>query len=298
MFGYIRPLQGELKVRELERFKACYCGLCHALGKRYGIAARFILSYELVFLAMLLWPQSEPIGIKHKRCMASPLKKRRCCAGSGTLDICAGYSVILTWWKLQDTASDESFVKSLPHRMLSLILKGAYKKAASQYPVFDGRVREELSALAAYESQDVKSFDMAADKFALILQAAAPDDIPESIRRPLLELLYHLGRWVYIVDACDDYRSDVKAGRFNPVVARFNPVDGKLRGEDASSLKTTLKHSNNILCSAFELLPENVWADTVRNMVYLGMPDICSRVLDGTWSPERYNRNLTRGLSD
>jgi hypothetical protein len=55
MFGYIRPLKGELKLREFEKFRACYCGLCSALGKEYGITSRLILNYDFFFLAALMW---------------------------------------------------------------------------------------------------------------------------------------------------------------------------------------------------------------------------------------------------
>ena len=46
-------------MRELDSFKACYCALCHALKDRYGAAARYILNYDFLFLAMLLWPEGE-----------------------------------------------------------------------------------------------------------------------------------------------------------------------------------------------------------------------------------------------
>ena len=36
MFGYIRPLVGEMKVRENEMFRAVYCGLCRSMGKHTG----------------------------------------------------------------------------------------------------------------------------------------------------------------------------------------------------------------------------------------------------------------------
>ena len=301
MFGYIRPLQGELKVRELERFKAGYCGLCHALGKKYGFASRFILSYELVFLAMLLWGDDEPVEIKRRRCIASPLRTRRYCKSNGALDACAGYSVILTWWKLRDTISDESFIKAIPHRMFSLILSRAYKNASSDYPEFNRRVREELSSLAEYESGHEPSIDGAADKFALMIQAAAPEISPDSVRRPMQELLYHLGRWIYIMDACDDFERDVKTGKYNPLLALYPQESGKfsdagklsdackLSDECVTRLKTTLAHSNNLLSSAFELLPENVWSRIVSNMIYLGMPDACSRVFEGRWPPKSSN---------
>ena len=97
------------------------------------------------------------------------------------------------------------------------------------------------------------------------------------------QLLYHLGRWIYIIDACDDYKDDAKAGRFNPVAEMYPPDNGTLPDDSIKRLQTTLTHSNNLICSAFELLPENPWTHTVENMVYLGMPDVCNRVLEGKW---------------
>ena len=54
MFGYVRISPDKLNGEEKELYQSCYCGLCHTLGKRYGAAARMILNYDLVFLAMLL----------------------------------------------------------------------------------------------------------------------------------------------------------------------------------------------------------------------------------------------------
>lgn len=53
MFGYIRPFQPELRMKEYEAYKSVYCGLCKELGRRYGIFARFTLSYDFTFLAIL-----------------------------------------------------------------------------------------------------------------------------------------------------------------------------------------------------------------------------------------------------
>ena len=33
MFGYVRPLPDELKVRDLRVWREDYCGLCRCLGK-------------------------------------------------------------------------------------------------------------------------------------------------------------------------------------------------------------------------------------------------------------------------
>ena len=68
MFGYVRPNRDELKVRELRDYEALYCGLCHALGRRYGFFARFFLNYDFTFLAMLL-DGSKPTA-ERKHCPA------------------------------------------------------------------------------------------------------------------------------------------------------------------------------------------------------------------------------------
>jgi len=284
MFGYIRPMQGELKVRELERFKAVYCGLCHALGKRYGLASRFILNYELVFLAMLLWDDNESIVIKQGRCIASPCIRKRYCSGNKALDISAGYSVLLAWWKIQDSIADESFIKSIPYRIAAAFLSRARKKAMRDYPIFSSAGSVQLSSLSAYEASAPGSVDGAADKFAKILQSAVSDELPEKVSRPMHELLYHLGRWIYIIDACDDYQDDAAADRFNPV-AKLYPCDTGISDEGKAALRATLMHSNNFVSSAFELLPENIWSQIVGNMIYLGMPDACERVFEGRWPP-------------
>jgi hypothetical protein len=153
-------------------------------------------------------------------------------------------------------------------------------------------VREGIAGLAEFEAQGERSLDETADKFAQMLKAAVPESMEDEIRRPLLELMYHLGRWIYIIDAFDDYREDAKESRFNPLIARFGLNDGSLAEKDASRLKTTIAHSNNLVCSAYELLPENVWTEIIGNIVYMGMPDVCSHVIGGTWQTYRRKKRM------
>ena len=284
MFGYIRPMQGELKVYELERFKACYCGLCHCLRTKYGLSAGFILNYELVFLAMLLWAPDENPVFEQGRCIAGPFRKKRYCAANDVLSTCAGYNVILTWWKLKDSVADNSFFKAIPHRLALMALRGAYKKASHEFSGFNESVRALLDNLSDYEASGETSLDGAADNFAKILCAAIPQSAPETVIPPLNELMYHLGRWVYIIDACDDYSDDFRDGRYNPVAARYpGDIDGEISKEGLERLKATLSHSNSLLRLAYELLPDNAWSGIVSNIILFGMPYICESVLSGEW---------------
>ena len=62
------------------------------------------------------------------------------------------------------------------------------------------------------------------------------------------QLLYHLGRWIYLIDAQDDLEEDAQAGRYNPVAARFGPQGNR------EALELTLNHSLNSMYSAAQLL--------------------------------------------
>ena len=63
--------------------------------------------------------------------------------------------------------------------------------------------------------------DQAADTFAQLLAAAAAG-VEDPVRRRVLEqMLYHLGRWVYLIDAADDLQKDAVSGNYNPVALRY-----------------------------------------------------------------------------
>ena len=49
MFGYIRPCRPELKIKDEARFRAYYCGICKALGRRSGPLCRALLRYCLLY---------------------------------------------------------------------------------------------------------------------------------------------------------------------------------------------------------------------------------------------------------
>lgn len=282
MFGYIKPLKDELKVREYEQFKACYCALCHTLKKEYGTFSRIILNYDFTFLAMLLWDGYDPPRFRCSRCIASPIRKKKRCLTNPSLQICAGYSVILAWWKLKDTVKDERFFKSLGDRLLLLLLRRSYHKASITFSEFEKSVQQNLNALSILEKTGSTSLDACADKFARITGALSSEVKDLAKRRPLEQLLYHTGRYIYIVDACDDLKEDAAARRYNPISARYQLAAGVLTDEAREALESTLKHSCGLIGTAYELLPRNDWSTILENIIYLGMPGVANRVLSGS----------------
>ena len=226
MFGYVRPPLEDLPPEETERFRQAYCGLCHTLAKRHGLAARFILNYDFTFLAILL-SQREAAPTACARCPASPLRRRSFLEPDAAMELAADESVILAYWQLRDGVADHGFWKSLLYRLLSRLLYRAYRRAAALRPEFDRTTRLQLDKLAQLETDRIPALDPAADAFAILLSAAA-EEVDDPVRRRVLEqLLYHLGRWVYLIDAADDLQKDAASGNYNPVALRYGLNGGE-----------------------------------------------------------------------
>ncbi len=275
MFGYVRPVRPELKCRDFDLYRATYCGLCRCLRHRYGPIAPMLLNFDFTFLALLLWPAEPSFTPCSGRCHANPLIHKPMCPNSPALELAADESIILAWWKLRDTVGDEGVWKGLPARMLSTVLRPSYRKAARLRPEFDRTVRICLGELNRLEREKCASIDRTADTFARILQAAAPEE--GTLGRVLSQMLYHLGRWIYLLDARDDLQEDIQRGRYNPLILRYGSQGG------GQEFENTLSHSLELVGAAFQLGEFGCRAALLENIIYLGLPLVQRAVFDGSW---------------
>ena len=295
MFGYILPPQKENAPQEYDRFRLAYCGLCHTLQRRYGFASRFILNYDFTYLAILL-SAGEETQTRCGRCPVSPLKKQCYATQSDALDLAADESVILTYWQLMDGIADHSFLKGLKYRILAAVLRPAYQKAATYRPVFASVTQEQLRLLADLEKRHCDSLDQTADTFATLLAAAA-DDLEDPVHRRILQqLLYHLGRWVYLIDAADDLPKDLAAGNYNPLVFRYSLSEGRLSPDIRSQFALTLDHSIHMAATAFELWDFGVWTELLSKTLYNSLFAVGKAVLDGTFHTSQREQKKYRLL--
>ena len=294
MFGYVRPSDDRLTPADRETFRAAYCGLCHALGARYGLVGRMILNYDLTFLAMVL---SDGAGeMCAKRCAVHPIRRRCCVAGDPALDAAADMSVILTYWQLRDGVEDHAWASGLKYRAGARLLESAYKRAAALRPEFDQAVRRQLQLLSALEQAKDPSMDRAADSFAVLLSSAA-EELTDPVRKRIMEqLLYHLGRWIYLIDGADDLKKDAESGNYNPVALRYGLTDGTWTPESRRDFATTLDHSIHQMAAAFELWDFGVWTPVLQSTFYGGLFQVGKAVLDGSF--HRPSRKKIREIEE
>ena len=142
------------------------------------------------------------------------------------------------------------------------------------------------------------SIDRAADTFAVLLESAA-HEVDDPVRRRILgQLLYHLGRWVYLIDAADDLMEDTKEGNYNPLLLRFSLVDGKWTQESRREFAATLDHSVHMMTTAFELWDFGDWIPILETTLYSGLFSVGKAVLDGTFKHRPRGRDRNKKVEE
>lgn len=220
MFGYVIANNDKLSPQEQSRYKACYCGLCHELGQRYGKLSRVILSYDLVFLILVrsAYRFSSKSGAKEaevmqqERCIAHPHKPHYFWCNSETA-FAADMSILLSYYQVEDDWKDDKKVVSLGQKQL---LKAAFHKVEGGYPKIGLEIQKGLEELSDIEKSGRLEPDAAASAFGCVMAAvfAGPEEDPL-----LAKLGFALGKWIYIMDACLDRKEDLKKMRYNPIPA-------------------------------------------------------------------------------
>ena len=283
MFGYVRGVKDLLSPEDAQRYEGVYCGLCHVLKERYGHRTQFILNFDFVFLAILLAQPEEACTFPACACPYKPWKKKACWPVNPALEAAADASVILTWWKLRDSVRDGDWKERTLSRSACLALKGPYRKAAALRPEFNTLVRDCLEELHRLEEANTPSLDRTADTFARILQGAATQLDPPWRASAVGQILYHVGRWIYLVDAWDDLPEDKLSGSYNPILARF----GQEAEAQQDYIRNTLHDSLGVADTAFTLLDWGEWEPLLGHILGTGLHAVEEAVFTGQWKKKQ-----------
>lgn len=278
MFGYIKIYKDELLVRDYEAYKAVYCGLCKKMGKEYSFLTRFILSYDCTFYAMFLMSQKyKCTGFERKRCCCNPLKKCSfCCGGDEALSKAAALSVILAYYKLIDDINDSSFLKRTAVKIIKPIFSHWRKKAAKKYPDMDNEARIMLDNQFKAEKDKNCCLDMAAEPTAKLLSNLLAGETDDEMKKQVYSHFgYHIGRWIYLMDAADDLQEDKKNDCFNPFLLENEKNITK------EQCKVVLSRCLAQAYDAYNLLDIKDFKGILDNIILKGLPLMQEKVLSG-----------------
>lgn len=282
MFGYLRPDKDTLMVKEFTLFRAVYCGICKEIKKSYGNIPRLALSYDMTVLAILLLSMAdEDAMVRQEACILNPLKKKPISYQHFALEFCAASSVLFSYFKLQDEMIDSG---SLEAKIGSIVLKNAYTKAQCNFPDADRAIGEGIAGLTELEKFPPKeaTYRDAAGKFGGILYSLMKDAFKKYFpgitgRDKLIEGISligsEIGKWIYIIDAIDDYEKD-------KLSYEWNPFSG-LNYEEAVQCSSVFLQECETRCDELAaLLPYRRYAGIMSNVFQSGMPLIRDKIMN------------------
>lgn len=269
MFGYVTPLESELKVKEQQFYKSVYCGLCKTMGQKVCSESRLTLSYDIVFLCLVRFLlENEELSFKKGKCGLSPFKKRVIMKPNSVLEYSAKAGSLLAYHNIADDVKDKRGVKRIGAKLLLLSAKRMRKKA--DLSELDKNIEELLCALDREEHSDNASVDACASKFGELLGLVFSFGYEGENQLISHEIGYHTGKWIYILDAADDFDKDKKRGEFNP-----------LTEFDSERLECSLNLELEGVSRAMALITpyDSGIMDILNNIIYLGMTQKAKNVL-------------------
>lgn len=269
MFGYVKVLKDELKIKDYNIYRAYYCGLCHELGKRHNQLVRLGLNYDLTFLAIILDAlSSENTRFCQKGCVKRISKRKTVCSNAA-LKYAADMNVLLAYFKLKDDIHDNKSVKAmiaiLPFLTRAAAVKTEYSETAEN-------IELHLKRLSFLEESRCTSVDKTAHEFAALMADIFTYKNPE-----FEKFAYQLGRFIYLADAYDDMENDCKTGNYNPALLEYS-YRGTLTDEIRRSEEVSLYSSLADIAEEYEKLDIKKNKAVLDNIIYLGMRSVADRI--------------------
>ena len=226
MFGYVLPDKPNMFMKDYAQYRAFYCGLCKSIGKKCNQVMRFTTNYDITFLNVLYHSLFDvDVEIKEETCILGPFKKKPIVKDDEYTEVIVDVNNILGHYKCVDDIKDN---KSASKWMFDkLILKKHYKKAKVNLQNIDSLVDRGYAKLRELEAQGCKSVDMVSDPFANIMKGISKELFNEKYDDSIGDMMYALGKWVYIIDAIDDIDEDYKDKKFNLFLFDYDYIDKK-----------------------------------------------------------------------
>lgn len=281
MFGYILPNKNELSSYSEKILNMYYCSLCIETKKRYGNFARFLISYDILLLLIILDSIYQTKHIyKTTNCfmhLTKPFKIKN----SNNLSYICDVNMLIVYYNALDNINDRNNLKD---KLLIIITKKYPSK--TPYKFLLKAFRENINKLNYLEKINLNhSLDVTchpiANLMGLILENS-PNKYKNSLhtRHLLYNLGYNIGKWIYLIDAVDDLYEDIKNDNFNPLIEL-------IKNENIHSLKDRLSIIlYSLLDNSLELISKlniNDNIELIHNILNISAKNICSKILDNTF---------------
>lgn len=278
MFGYVKPDTPYLYIKDDTLYKSLYCAVCKSIGKSCGQRARLGLTYDIAFMSALIHNVTgTDVKIEKKRCIAHPLISRPIANRDEITDICACINVALAYYKIEDDIIDGN-----GGNIKKLFFKKGNGKIEKRYPEIGKIIENRYFELREKEKAECDGIDEVSEPFAQMMVELGKFAVKNKEYKGFDSLLYYLGKWIYLIDAADDYDKDVKEKNYNPIYYAFGKINdfktlAKEHGEDLSFLFSDIFSG---LKDAFCDIEFKFDSALLENIILRGIPMVTSKTFN------------------
>lgn len=264
MFGYVRAYKPDITFSQFDIYKGIYCSLCKSIGKNYGLLARLTLSYDFTFFALFRMSVEEICpGFQKSRCSFNPAKKcLKCNLDDQDLRYTADVSMLMVYFKYLDNIQDLKGFKKLILKLaapyFNYLGKRAERRCPEGFEILLNMHNRQIEAERNYDGNIDKACHPSAEALGklLALGKTSQQDL-------IYDFGYAVGRWVYLIDAYDDYEKDKSSGSFNPFLA--------VSGFDYEYAEASLNLTAYRAASVYKTIKIHKYAPIIENILYDGL---------------------------
>jgi len=254
MFGYLVANNAKLTKTQKEVYRQYYCGLCTTLKRKYGNIGAKTLSYDLTVIGMLLTSIYNDEHLEKNICPLIHTKKN--CVQNKYLDFASDMNIVLSYYKAIDDYHDDN---SKSAKKFADKLEPFVKEIQMKYPIILNTVQENLKEISLMEKHNETNPDLPANLFGGIMSQIL-HVLDDENTDNLLKFGFYLGKFIYLMDAVCDLKSDLKHEKYNPLIQ----FDSKMFQE--------ILELNMAECTKFyETMPINLHKDIIDNVLYSGV---------------------------
>lgn len=278
MFGYVRTDVPYLYIKDDTLYRAMYCGLCKGIAKSCGHSARMGLSYDVTFLSVLLHNLAgKDVHVEKSHCLTHCIRSRQMAHVDELTQKLGALNTLLVYYKYTDDIMDGDKGKGK-----RLWYKSGYKRAKKAEPQLEKIVRENLARQQEVEQAKTDSVDRAADCSATMLAECCQYLLEDKANADTYRLVYSLGKWIYLIDALDDYDKDVKKGAYNPFILRYGASSREeLMEKHAEDVKFVFHAIFFDIRESLSKLHFYFNRDLIDNVLLRGLPATTQKVMAG-----------------
>ena len=279
MFGYVRADTPYLYIKDDNLYRAMYCGVCKGIGQVCGQAARMGLSYDVTFLSVILHNiAGVDVKIVKSHCLTHCIRTRQMAEVDELTRRLGALNTALVYYKYTDDIQDGD-----KGRGKRLWFKRGFQKVKQTYPEIERIVRENLANQEKVEKAKTESLDRAADATANMLAEFSDYALGEKKTSATHNLFYAVGKWIYLIDALDDYDKDVKKGAYNPFALAFQATCKKelLEGKSGEDVRYAFHALFFDIRENLSQIHFHFNRDLSDNILLRGLPATTKRVMEG-----------------